>query len=393
MFAEQHAFLLTSSSTAERPRAIVRKTRQTTSACGAARESRSTGEPYDTVRLDGERLTESATARAGAARLHVLRDALGRSVALEVRRARFIAELISFLHVAHLGRTRSTTRAGTPRARCGGRTHDAHVGRPPYHGFCAGAVRRGAQHPRRRSCARTSVGVKPYAPLAQRRWSWALSSPRPQSDAGGRTLALGFRSQSRWRWRLSVVGSRARPAGERHAARRGRRAASRIVLVLSRGSSSVRTRYLLSARRAGSAGALPPDSLRTSRRTPLRSLPSARAPATSSSTEHCTSSRARSSSLPARGTGSGCSARSAGRWDYSRACVWTARVGIVRGAQRGPPPRHLPSLPRRCSWRRSFSWRQSTESLTGYSGTAVRGMIRVPRAARTYDEFFVACSR
>jgi hypothetical protein len=109
VFAEQHPFLQTQlqyGGTAARDREEDSPDHQMMRAQLA--EYRSGGEPYDTVRLEGERLAESGNGGAGEvrARLHVYELRWADLSHLRSGTLRVFAELYQlFFHVAHLGRT------------------------------------------------------------------------------------------------------------------------------------------------------------------------------------------------------------------------------------------------------------------------------------------------
>ena len=109
IFAEQHAFLRTQlqyGGVAARDREEDSPDHQLMRAQLA--EYRSSGEPYDTVRLEGERLVESADDGAVdvQARLHVYEVRWAELSRLKSGWMRFLAELYQLcFHVAHLGRT------------------------------------------------------------------------------------------------------------------------------------------------------------------------------------------------------------------------------------------------------------------------------------------------
>ncbi|MDQ3949059.1 MAG: hypothetical protein M3282_01815 [Gemmatimonadota bacterium] len=109
IFAEQHPFLRTQlqyGGAAARDREEDSPDHQLMRAQLA--EYRSTGEPYDTVRLEGERLAESAEGGAGEvqARLHVYEVQWSDLSRLKSGALRFFAELYQLcFHIAHLGRT------------------------------------------------------------------------------------------------------------------------------------------------------------------------------------------------------------------------------------------------------------------------------------------------
>jgi hypothetical protein len=109
IFAEQHPFLRTQlqyGGAAARDREEDSPDHQLMRAQLA--EYRSSGEPYDTVRLEGERLVESADDGEGEvqARLHVYEVRWAELSRLKSGAMRFFAELYQIcFHVAHLGRT------------------------------------------------------------------------------------------------------------------------------------------------------------------------------------------------------------------------------------------------------------------------------------------------
>jgi anti-sigma-K factor RskA len=108
IFAEQHAFLRTQlqyGGAAARDREEDSPDHQLMRAQLA--EYHSSGAPYDTVRLEGERLIESAdgAAREIQARLHVYEVRWAELSRLKSGATRYFAELYQlFFHVAHLGR-------------------------------------------------------------------------------------------------------------------------------------------------------------------------------------------------------------------------------------------------------------------------------------------------
>lgn len=108
-FAEQHPFLRTQlqyGGAAARDREEDSPDHQLMRAQLA--EYRSNGEPYDTVRLEGERLIESAdgAAREVQTRLHVYEVRWAELSRLKAGALRYFAELYQlFFHLAHLGRT------------------------------------------------------------------------------------------------------------------------------------------------------------------------------------------------------------------------------------------------------------------------------------------------
>jgi hypothetical protein len=108
IFAEQHPFLRTQlqyGGAAARDREEDSPDHQLMRAQLA--DYRSTGEPYDTVRLEGERLAESADGGTGEvlARLHIYEVRWSDLSRLTSGALRFFAELYQlFFHTAHLGR-------------------------------------------------------------------------------------------------------------------------------------------------------------------------------------------------------------------------------------------------------------------------------------------------